>query len=73
LYVTSNETWPLASDESEQVDTRQAEMRMIKWMCGIKITDRFSSCKLRERLGTDDIIGDTATYVKMVWACFKKG
>jgi len=29
---------------------------MIRWMCGIKITDRFSSSDLGERLGRDDII-----------------
>jgi len=35
---------------------QQAEMRVIRWMCGIKITDRFSSSELRKRLGIDDII-----------------
>jgi len=31
-------------------------MRMVKWMCGIKIKDRFPSNELRERLGIEDII-----------------
>jgi len=35
---------------------QRAEMRMIRWMCGIKITDTFSNSELRERLGRDDII-----------------
>jgi len=30
-------------------------MRMMRWMCGIKLKDRFPSRKLRERLGIDDI------------------
>jgi len=47
-------------------------MRMIRWMCGIKITDRFSTSEFRERLGIDDIITVIQQQVKMVWACFKK-
>jgi len=31
-------------------------MRMIRWMCGTKVTDRFMCSELRERLGIDDII-----------------
>jgi len=33
-----------------------AEMRMVKWMCGIKLLDRVPSKGMRERLGLDDII-----------------
>jgi len=27
---------------------------MVRWMCGIKLKDRFPSKELRERLGVDD-------------------
>jgi len=37
---------------------QQAEMRMIRWMCGVKVTDRFTCCQLRKRLGIDDIIAE---------------
>ena len=30
-------------------------MRMVRWMYGIKLKDRFQSKELRERLGIDDI------------------
>jgi len=30
-------------------------MRMVRWMCGVKLKDRFPSKELRERLGIDDI------------------
>jgi len=30
------------------------EMRMVRWMHGIKLKDRFPSKELRERLGIDD-------------------
>jgi len=31
-------------------------MRMIRWMCGMKLQDRIPSKGLRERQGLDDII-----------------
>jgi len=31
-------------------------MRMVRWMCDVKVTDRFPSNELRERLGIDGII-----------------
>ena len=39
-----------------QFQMSKAEMRMVKWMCGIKVKDRFPGSKLRERLEIDDII-----------------
>ena len=37
------------------VALQQAEMRIVRWMCGIKLKDRLPSKELRERLGIDDI------------------
>ena len=34
---------------------QRAEMRMVRWMCGVKLKDRLPSKELRERLGVDDI------------------
>ena len=30
-------------------------MRMVRWMCGVKLKDRFPNKELRERLEVDDI------------------
>jgi len=30
-------------------------MRMVRWMCGVKLRDRLPGKELRERLGVDDI------------------
>jgi len=49
-----SETW-LVRKESE-VAIKPAEMRMVRWMRGIKLQDRVLSKGLRERLGLDDII-----------------
>jgi len=66
-----SEAWPVKKEN--ELTLQQAEMRMIRWMCGVNITDRFSSSEFTERLGIDDInYSDTATSVKMIWACFKK-
>jgi len=42
--------------EKNEVALQQAGMRMVRWMCGIKVKDRVSSNELRERLGSDDKI-----------------
>jgi len=47
-------------------------MRMVRWMCGVKLKDRLPSKELRERLGIDDIIGIAAKQAVLVWACAAK-
>jgi len=47
-----SETWPVRKENV--VALQRAEMRMVRWMCGIKLNDRFPSKELRERLGIDD-------------------
>ena len=49
-----SETW-LVRKENE-VALQRAEMRMVRWMCNVKVKDRVPSKELRERLGIDDII-----------------
>jgi len=49
-----SETWP-ARKENE-VTLQRAEVRMVRWMCNVKVKDRVPNKELRERLGTDDII-----------------
>ena len=48
-----SETWPVSKENV--VALQRAEMRMVRWMCGIKLKDRLPSKELRERLGIDDI------------------
>jgi len=49
-----SETWPVRKEN--EVALQQAEMRMVRGMCGMKLQDRIPSKGLRERLGLDDII-----------------
>ena len=48
-----SETWPVRKENV--VALQRAEMRMVKWMCGVKLKDRLPSKELRERRGVDDI------------------
>jgi len=46
-------TWPVRKENV--VALQRAEIRIVRWMCGVKLKDRLSSKELRERLGIDDI------------------
>jgi len=48
-----SETWPVRKENV--VALQREEMRMVRWMCGIKLKERFPSKELRERLGIDNI------------------
>ena len=49
-----SETWPVRKEN--EVALQQAEMRMVRWMCNVKMKDKVPSKELRERLRIDDII-----------------
>ena len=48
-----SEAWPVRKENI--VALQRAEMRMVRWMCGVKLKDRLPSKELRERLCIDDI------------------
>jgi len=41
-----SETWPVRKENV--VALQQAEMRMVRWMCGVKLKDRLPCKELRE-------------------------
>ena len=49
-------TGELRTRKENEVALRRAEMRIVRWMCGVKLKDRFPSRELRERLRIDDIM-----------------
>jgi len=51
--LRGGETWPVRKENV--VALQRAQMRMVRWMCGVKLKDRLPSKELRERLGIDDI------------------
>ena len=42
-----SETWAVRKEN--EVALQQVEIRMVRWMCGVKLKDRFPSRELRER------------------------
>ena len=43
-----SETWPVKKEK--ELRLQRAEMRMIRWMGGVEVTDKFSCSEMRERL-----------------------
>ena len=62
-----------SAKKENKLTLQQAEMRLIRWMCGIKVTDMFTYSYVRETRNRRYNYSGTATQVKMIWACFKKG
>ena len=48
-----SETWPVRKENV--VALQHAEMKMVRWVCGVQLKDRLPSKELRESLGVDDI------------------
>jgi len=49
-------------------------MRIVRWMCDVKIKDSVSSIELRDReMKKLHNLGTTAKQVTVVWACVVKG
>jgi len=48
-----SETCPVTKENV--VALQRAEMRMVRWMCGVKLKDRLPSKELRDRPGIDDM------------------
>ena len=42
-----SETWP--DTKENEVALQRAKMRMVKWMCNVKVKDRVPTKELRER------------------------
>jgi len=49
-----SETWPVQKEN--EVANQRAEMRMVRWMCGVKLQDSVPSKELIERIGLGDTI-----------------
>jgi len=50
------EVRPGLSGKKNEVAFQRAEMRIVRWMCDVKVKDKVPSKELRERLGIDDIM-----------------
>ena len=65
-----SETCPVRKEK--EVALEQAEVRMVRWMCDIKLKDRFPSKELREIRYRRHSIGITAEQAALVRSCVAK-
>jgi len=49
-----SETWPVRKENG--VALQRAEMIVVRWVCGVKVKDRFPCKELKEKLEIDGII-----------------
>ena len=66
-----SETWPVTKEN--EMALQRADMRMVVWMCGIKLKDRVLNKELRQTRNSGQNIGTTAKQVTVVWTCVAKG
>jgi len=59
-----SEIWHIRKEN--EVALQSAEMKMVRWMSGMKLQDRIPSKGLRERLELDNNLGTTAKQAAMV-------
>jgi len=55
-----SETWPWQKENN--FTFQRAEMRMIRWMNGLKVTNRFTCRKMTDKLRVDTIIAVVQRY-----------
>jgi len=46
--------WPVRKEN--EVAFQRAEIRLVRWMCDVKVKDKVPNKELRERLGIDDVV-----------------
>ena len=51
--IYGSETWPVKSEDTDRMERN--EMKMVRWMCGVRLQDRVSYADLRRRLGIKGI------------------
>jgi len=61
--------WPVRKEN--EVTLRRAKIRIVRWMCDVKVKDRVLSKEMRDRLGKDDIIL-VLQQSRLRWACAAK-
>ena len=59
-----SETWALRLDHVTKLE--RAEMRMIRWMCGVTLKDRMTSADLRTLVGVE-VLGDVLRRGRLRW------
>ena len=62
--IYGSEIW--AVDTEQELRLERAEMKMVRWMCGVSLRERKTNVELRERLGIEKI-GNVMKRSRLRW------
>jgi hypothetical protein len=65
VLVYGSETWPMKVEDRQRLV--RTERAMVRWMCGVKLTDRRSHDELCCRLGIECGVADVVTRGRLRW------
>ena len=51
--MSCSETWPMKAEHEARLE--RAEMRMIRWMCGVSLRNKIFGAELRDRMGVEAV------------------
>ena len=53
VMVYGSETWAIKAEDMQRLE--RTERMMIRWMCGVRLSDRKASAELLSRLGIESV------------------
>ena len=69
--ICGNETWAMNSEQEAKLE--RAEMRMVRWMCGVSLREKKTNAELRESMGIEKISDVMRRSRLMDGACVEEG
>ena len=72
--IHGSETWAVNAEQEAKLE--RAEMRMVRWMCGVSLREKKTNAELRESKDIkkiSDVIGGMDEMAEMDGACVEEG
>ena len=69
--IYGSETWAVNAEQEAKVE--RAEMRMVRWMCGVSLREKKTNAELRESIGIEKINDVMREQAEMDGACVEEG
>ena len=64
VMLYGSETWAINAEQIARFD--RTEMRMVRWMCGVTLRERYSNIILREKIGIEPV-GEVMRRRRLRW------
>ena len=62
--IYGSETWAMNVEQQRRLE--RAEMRMVRWMCGVSLRERKTSAELRRMMGIEPVV-DVVKRSRLRW------